>query len=60
MISAHIAEHFKENLDGRFKALLTAVSRETCILFKRELDKLLPSGYCEVVISFSDKKILKL
>ncbi len=56
MVSVHIAEHFKKNLDGRFKALLTAVSREACILYKRELDKLLPSEYCEVVISFSDKK----
>jgi len=48
-----IAQHFKENIDGKFKALIVAVSRLACIRYKRELDKLLPKEYTEVVMTFT-------
>jgi len=53
-----IAEHFKEHVDGKFKAMVVAASREACALYKQELDKHLPPEYSEVVISYTrgDKK----
>jgi type I restriction enzyme R subunit len=52
-VSEDIAEHFRENVEGRFKAMAVAVSREACIRYKRELDKLLPKEYSEVVMTFT-------
>ncbi|MFA5176377.1 MAG: HsdR family type I site-specific deoxyribonuclease [Candidatus Nanoarchaeia archaeon] len=51
-ISEDITKHFKENLDGRFKAMIVAVDREACVHYKEELDKLLP-GYSEIVMTFT-------
>jgi len=51
-VAKDIAEHFKENVDGKFKAMVVAVNRESCELYKRELDKYLPPEYSEVVISY--------
>ncbi len=51
-VAKDIAEHFKESVDGKFKAMVVAVNRESCELYKRELDKYLPKEYSEVVISF--------
>ncbi|HIH31510.1 TPA: HsdR family type I site-specific deoxyribonuclease [Candidatus Woesearchaeota archaeon] len=51
-VAKDIAEHFKESVDGKFKAMVVAVNRESCELYKRELDKHLPKEYSEVVISF--------
>ena len=58
-IAKHIAEHYKKNLDGSFKAMLVAVSREACVTYKRELDKHLPPEWSEVVMSYDDKKDFK-
>jgi len=56
-IAKEIAEHFKENLDGKFKAMIVAVSRKACVLYKRALDKYLPPEYSEVVMTFrNDEK----
>jgi len=55
MIAAHIASNYKNNIDGKFKAMVVAVSREACVAYKRELDKLLPPEYSEIVMSYSDK-----
>jgi type I restriction enzyme R subunit len=52
-VARDIAEHYKENLDGKFKALVVAVSRRACIRYKRELDRLLPKEYSEVVMTFT-------
>ncbi len=52
-IAYDITEHFKENLDGRFKGLIVAVSRLACIRYKRVLDKLLPKEYSEVVMTYN-------
>lgn len=63
-IAEDIKEHFKENIDGRFKAMVIAVSRKACVLYKRELDKFLPKEYSEVVMTFGqddkdDKKVIR-
>jgi len=52
-VAQDIAEHYKENLDGKFKALVVAVNRLACVRYKRELDKLLPKEYTEVVMTFT-------
>jgi len=51
-VAMDIAQHFKDNLDGKFKALVVAVNRLACVRYKRELDKLLPKEYSEVVMTF--------
>jgi type I restriction enzyme R subunit len=53
LVAQDIAEHFKENLDGKFKALVVAVNRRACVRYKRELDKHLPKEYSEVVMTFT-------
>ncbi|MEM4889334.1 MAG: HsdR family type I site-specific deoxyribonuclease, partial [Thermosphaera sp.] len=62
-IAEYIAKHFKENVDGKFKAMIVAASRKACVLYKEALDKYLPPEYSEVVISFQaqerDKEILE-
>jgi type I restriction enzyme R subunit len=47
-----IAGHFKNNLDGKFKAMIVAASRSACVTYKNKLDKLLPKEYSEVVMTF--------
>ncbi|RLF81034.1 hypothetical protein DRN38_02985, partial [Thermococci archaeon] len=59
-ISEEIAEHFKENLDGKFKAMVVAVSRKACVLYKRALDKYLPREYSEVVMTFQNDEKEKI
>lgn len=51
-IAEDIAEHFKENVDGKFKAMVVAVSRKACIHYKRALDEILPSEYSEVIMTY--------
>ena len=55
-VAEDIAAHFKENLDGRFKAMVVAVNRLSCVRYKRELDKLLPKEYSEVVMTYNPLK----
>jgi len=52
-IARDIAEHFKENVDGKFKAMVVAASRKACVIYKEKLDELLPSEYSEVVMTFN-------
>lgn len=51
-VAEDIAEHFKENVEGKFKAIVVAVSRKGCVRYKRVLDQLLPKEYSEVVMTF--------
>lgn len=51
-IAQDIAEHFKENVDGRFKAMVVAEGRNACVLYKETLDKYLPPEYSEVVMTY--------
>jgi type I restriction enzyme, R subunit len=51
-VAAFIAKHFTEFIEPMgYKAFLVAVDREACALYKKELDKLLPKEYSEVVYS---------
>ncbi len=62
VIAEDVALHFKENIDGKFKALVVAGSRKACVNYKRELDKHLPAKYSEVVLSYmqDDRRKRKL
>ena len=51
-VAEDIAGHFLENIDGRFKGMVVAVSRKACVRFKRALDEYLPPSYSEVVMTF--------
>jgi len=51
-IARDIAGHFRENVDGKYKAMVVAASRKGCVLYKEELDKLLPPDYSEIVMTY--------
>ncbi len=53
LIAKDIAKHFMENIDNKFKAMVVAIDRETCVIYKKELDKFLPKEYSEVVMTFN-------
>jgi len=61
IVAEDISKHFKENLDGRFKAMVVTASRKACIIYKQELDKYLPRKYSQVVMTYmtGDKKIIQ-
>lgn len=51
-VAEFTAGHFKQNVEPMgYKAFLVGVDREACALYKKELDKLLPKEYSEVVYS---------
>src|SRR3990170_7631663 len=56
VIAEDIANHFKENIDGKFKAMVVAGSRTACAIYKEELDKHLPKQYSEVVMTYYDRE----
>lgn len=46
MIARYVAEHYRQNVEPLgFKAFLVGVDREACVLYKKALDKYLPSEY---------------
>lgn len=51
-IASYIADHFQSNVDPMgFKAMVVAVDREACILYKKALEKYLPADWIEAVYS---------
>lgn len=46
-----MAAHFRENIEGKFKAMIVCASRKACVEYKKAIDKLLPSEYSEVVMN---------
>src|SRR4030043_73181 len=60
-IANDVANHFKENVDVKFKAMVVAGSRKACAIYKQELDKLLPKNYSEVITTFEreDEKVIQ-
>lgn len=51
-VAKYVADHYKTVVEPMgYKAFLVAVDREACALYKKELDKLLPKEYSEVVYS---------
>lgn len=51
-IAEDITKHYKESVEP-FKAMVVAVDREACVLYKKALDKFLPSEYSEIVMIFN-------
>lgn len=61
-IAEYAAMHFKENVEPMgFKAFFVAVDREACALYKKALDRFLPSDYSQVMYSpaQNDKELLQ-
>ncbi|MBC7328465.1 HsdR family type I site-specific deoxyribonuclease, partial [bacterium] len=53
-IAGDIAEHFKEIVKPTgLKAMVVAIDREACVLYKNALDKLLPPEESEIVMTFN-------
>lgn len=49
-VAEYVARHYKENVEPLgYKAFLVGVDRPACALYKKALDKYLPSEYSEVV-----------
>lgn len=49
-VAEYVAKHYKENVEPMgYKAFLVAVDRPACAMYKKALDKYLPSEYSEVV-----------
>ncbi|MGM0366789.1 MAG: type I restriction endonuclease subunit R [Actinomycetota bacterium] len=53
LVARDIAEHFKKNADGKFKAMVVAASRIACHRYKKALDKFLPPEYSEIVMTYN-------
>jgi len=54
-IAEDISQHFKNNVDGKFKAMVVAGSRNACEVYKRELDKHLPKEYSEIEMTYTKR-----
>lgn len=49
-VAEYVAKHYTENVEPMgYKAFLVAVDRPACAMYKRALDKFLPSEYSEIV-----------
>ena len=56
-ICADIVQHFQEKVEpSGHKAMVVTFDQEACLLYKAELDKLLPPEASDVVISVTGKK----
>jgi type I restriction enzyme R subunit len=54
-VAKDIVNHFKENINGKFKAMIVAVSRKACVYYKKALDEILkdePEIKSEIVMTF--------
>ncbi len=56
-VCAHIAEHFMANVNPNgFKAQVVCFDRECCVLYKKELDKLLGEATSTIVMDTNNDK----
>jgi len=55
VIAKDIVQHFKENIDGKFKAMVVTGSRKACAIYKGELDKHLPKEYSAIEMTFTKR-----
>jgi len=60
IIAQDIAQHFIENVDGKFKAMIVTPSRLACVRYKKALDQALknlgipnPEKYSEIVMTYT-------
>jgi type I restriction enzyme R subunit len=61
-IAEDISNHFKEIVEPtELKAIIVAIDREACVMYKEAVDKFLPPSYSEVVMTFNpnDRGIIK-
>ena len=60
-IARDIAQHFRSEVEGKYKAMVVAVNREACVEYKRALDSLLPKEWSEVVMTYnrSDPEVIR-
>src|SRR3989337_1577090 len=61
-IAKFISEHYQTHVENLgYKAFVVGVDREACALYKKSLDKYLPSSYSEVVYTgnYNDSEELK-
>ena len=61
-VAKYIVDYYRENVEPLgYKALLVAVDREACAMYKKALDKILPPEYSEVVYTGNnnDSPLLK-
>ncbi|MFQ6120307.1 MAG: type I restriction endonuclease subunit R, partial [Methanosarcinales archaeon] len=56
VIAEDIANHFKENFDGKFKGMVVAGSRKACVIYENELAKYFPDEYFKVVMTESERE----
>ena len=53
-IAEDVERHFRNEIENSgLKAMLVAVDREACVLYKRKLDSILPPESSEIVMTFS-------
>jgi type I restriction enzyme R subunit len=59
-IAKDIAQHFRENVDGKFKAMIVTASRLACVRYKKEMDEALRNlgisnseQYTEIVMTYT-------
>lgn len=56
-ICGHIVSHFRERIEPNgYKAMIVAYDRECCLMYKRELDQLIPTEASAVVIDTNNDK----
>ncbi len=58
-VARDIAMHYKKHVEP-FKAMVVAVDREACVLYKEALDKFLPEDYSEIVMTFNQNDTEKI
>ncbi|RLE15096.1 hypothetical protein DRJ04_01120 [Candidatus Aerophobetes bacterium] len=55
-IARNIAQHFRETVEPTgLKAMIVAVDREACVMYKNAIDQILSPAYSEVVMTFNPK-----
>ena len=56
-ICGHIVSHFRERIEPNgYKAMIVAYDRECCLIYKRELDMLMPPEASTVIIDTNNDK----
>ena len=60
VITEELAKHFRDVVEPtELKSMIVTIDREACVKYKLALDKVLPSNYSEIVMTFSSKEKVK-
>ncbi len=52
LIAEDIAMHFRENVEGNYKAMVVTASRKACVRYKRAIDEFFPASYSDIVMTY--------